>query len=101
MILETPMKSTEELERQVDVAMWEWLRPHHERGSLILVDEGLSLAAVGERLAADDTAAVAAWMAAGQLGRPTADECVCWDNEPCRRFAMLVISPYILIQSIG
>ena len=95
------MRSAEELERQVDVAMWEWLKPHHERGSLIVVADGLSLAAVGERLAADDTAAVSLWLAAGQLGRPSADQSACWDKDPFRRFAMLIISPYILIQSIG
>jgi hypothetical protein len=94
------MNSNEELESQVDVAMWEWLKPHQERGSLIVVADGLSLPVVGERLAADDTAVVSSWLAAGQLGRPSADQCACWDKDPTRRFAMLVISPYILIQPI-
>ena len=94
------MKSAEELERQVDVAKWEWLKPHHERGSLIVVADDLSLPAVGEHLAADDTAVVSSWLAAGQLGRPSSDQCACWDKDSSRRFAMLVISPYILIQSI-
>jgi hypothetical protein len=94
------MQNAEELERQVDVALWEWLKPHHERGSLIVVAGGLSLAEVGERLAADDTACVSSWLVAGQIGRPSADQCACWDKNPSRRFAMLVISPYILIQSI-
>jgi hypothetical protein len=95
------MEQREELERQVDIAAWEWLKPHHERGGLILVADGLTLAEVGERLAADDTATVSAWLESGRIGRPTADQCACWDEDPGRRFAMLVISPYVLIQHLA
>jgi hypothetical protein len=94
------MEPRQELDRQVDVAVWEWLKPHNERGALIVVAGGLSLVEVGERLAADDTATVASWLADGRIARPSAEQCVCWDAKPSCRFAMLVISPYVLVQPL-
>ena len=38
------------LAEQVDVAQWQWLRAHNERGALILVERMLELAEVGERV---------------------------------------------------
>ena len=90
--------SRDELARQVDRAPWEWLRPHGDRGSLLLVGPALSLEEVGERLAMDDTVAVSAWLAAGQISRPSADQIEAWDSDPALPFAILIISPYILIQ---
>lgn len=95
------MERREELGRQVDIAAWEWLRPHNERGRLILVAEGLSLAEVGEALAADDVATVSAWLTEGRVGPPSADRCAAWDGDPARRFSMLVVSPYVLVQPFG
>jgi hypothetical protein len=94
------MGRKEELELQVDVAAWEWLKPHHERGGLLVVAEGLSLAEVGERLAADDVAAVSSWLSEGRVARPSAEKCDSWDMMPSCRFAMLVISPYVLVQPL-
>jgi hypothetical protein len=90
--------SRDELARQVDRVPWEWLRPHGNRGALLLVDPALSLAEVGERIAEDDTVAVAAWLAAGQLSRPSVDKYEAWDSDPALPFTILIISPYILIQ---
>jgi hypothetical protein len=92
------MERREELGRQVDVAAWEWLRPHGERGGLIFVSEGLSLAEVGAALADDDVATVSAWLTDGRVGPPSAEQCADWDRKPALRFSMLVISPYVLIQ---
>ncbi len=83
---------------QVDTARWQWLRAHNERGALILVDEMLELAFVGERVAADDTAAVKSWLASTLLSRPTAEQIAAWDVEPEKPFSMLVVSPFVLIQ---
>lgn len=83
---------------QVDTARWQWLRAHNERGALILVDEMLELAFVGERVAADDTATVKSWLASTLLSRPTAEQIAAWDAEPEKPFAMLVVSPFVLIQ---
>lgn len=90
----------QELAGQVDTAQWEWLRAHNERGALIVVDGMLELAQVGDRIAADDMASVQAWLASGLLAKPTREQLDRWDAEPHAPFAMLVISPYVLIQQV-
>lgn len=91
----------EELALQIDVARWEWLRPHHERGALVLVAPSLSLEEVGERMAADDAAAIQGWLASGQVGRAVASQIADWEETPDKPFRTLIVSPYVLIQEIG
>ena len=86
------------LAAQVDTAQWQWLRAHNERGALILVEGMLGLAEVGERLVADDSATVQAWLASALLSKPTAEQVAAWDAVPAKPFAMLVVSPFVLIQ---
>lgn len=93
--------SREELALTIDEAQWQWLKPHLERGALITVSPDLDLAAAGERIAADDAAQVGAWVAAGRVGKPTAEQIAAWDHDPARKFLMLVISPYVLVQEFG
>lgn len=86
------------LAEQVDVAQWQWLRAHNERGALILVERMLELAEVGERLVADDSATVQAWLSSSLLSKPTAEQVAVWDTVPGKLFSMLVVSPFVLIQ---
>lgn len=88
------------LQSQVDVAQWDWLRAHNERGALVLVDSMLDLAEVGERVAADDLETIQAWQANGLLTKPVLAQIEAWNNEPKRRFSMLVVSPYVLFQDM-
>lgn len=88
----------EELALQIDVAQWQWLRPHAERGALILIDPMLELASVGASLAADDRAQVQGWLASGLLVKPAAVQLELWNGQPEKRFSILVISPFVLIQ---
>ncbi|WP_366919036.1 DUF2288 domain-containing protein [Geobacter sp.] len=90
--------SKEELALQVDEARWEWMRAHLERGGIIVVARELDLASVGERIAADDTATVGGWIEEKRLTRPSAEQIATWDENRDIRFAMLVVSPYILVQ---
>jgi hypothetical protein len=95
---EIPTK--EELALSVDVAEWQWLKPHMERGSLIIVSEELELAEAAFRVATDDAAIVQAWIQAGKIGKPQDDDIEGWNAVPTKRFKMLIISPYILIQAV-
>jgi hypothetical protein len=91
----------EELAKKVDEAEWQWLKPHMERGALIMVATILDLAEAGERIAADDSESVHAWIAAGRIGKPQPEDIARWDAEPGRKFLTLIVSPYVLIQEIG
>ena len=93
--------SLEELALAVDEAQWQWLKPHLERGAIITVSAALDLAEAGERIAADDMTLVSQWIESGKVGKPTLDQITAWDAEPAKKFLMLVISPYVLIQEIG
>lgn len=92
--------SREELALQVDEAEWGWLRPHLERGGIIVISHGLDLANAGAGIAGDNATAVQGWIASGLLGKPTAEQIGEWDADQGRRFRTLIVSPFILIQEI-
>lgn len=96
----TTVPTVEKLSKEVDVARWEWLRAHNERGALIVVNRGLDLAEVGERIAADDSSMVQRWLVSNLLAKPTDVQIAAWEKEPARQFATLVISPFVLIQEV-
>lgn len=92
--------SKEEIVQTMDIAEWEWLRAHLERGGLITVDKDLDLGEAAYRVAIDDGAIVQGWIEAGAIGRPTSDQIARWDEEPGKRFSMIIVSPYVLIQEV-
>ena len=93
------MKNCDEsLAEQVDLAKWEWLRPHTERDSIVLVDSMLELSDVGERVASDDAESLKRWLASGLISKPTLEQISAWNGEPSKMFSMLIVSPFILIQ---
>ena len=95
------METREELALNIDEAEWRWLKPHLERGALVTVAASLDLAETGERIALDDSACIAAMINTGKIGKPTVEEIERWDGEPEKKFLVLIISPYVLIQEIG
>lgn len=92
--------SREEIAQTADVADWVWLRSHLERGGLIIVAPDLDMVDVGLAVAADETAAVGRWIEARQLIKPTPEQISAWDADQAKRFVMLVVSPYVLIQEL-
>jgi len=90
-------KTKEELAATIDLAEWQWIKPHSERGGLITVSPEIELAEAGFRIAADDAAVVGDWIASGLIAKPTLEELAAWDREPARRFPVLIVSPYILM----
>ena len=90
--------SKEELAAKVDLADWQMLRAHLERGGLITVDSLLDIAEVGAGVAADDVHLIERWIASGVLGKPTPQQVEQWDAEQGKQFLCLIVSPYVLIQ---
>ena len=88
----------EDLALTIDETEWSWLRPHLERGALILVNDSLDLAEAALRVAQDDVEAIEMWIGAGKLGKPTETQISHWNEEKQKKFAMLIVSPYVLIQ---
>lgn len=97
----TDMILKEELALNIDEAEWSWLKPHLDRDALITVASVLDLAEAGERIAANDSHTVSAWITAAKVGKPTDEEIKKWNDEPGKKFLILIVSPYVLIQEIG
>ncbi len=86
------------LQEQIDTARWEWLKPHGDRGAVVIVDSMMPLAEVGERIAQDDMEAVKVWLASGVISKPSPEQLACWNDEPGKLFSILVINPFVLVQ---
>ncbi|MFO0665042.1 MAG: DUF2288 family protein [Polyangiaceae bacterium] len=76
------------------------LAAHLARDAVFLVDDAVSLEKCAEAIAVDDVPAVKAWLDAGQLRKPTAEEREAWSQEPTRAWNAMIVQPYVLIQAI-
>lgn len=93
--------SPNEFASQIEEVEWHWLRLHLERGAVIIVAPALDLAEVATRVASDDSSAVGAWVSSGQLTKPTLEQIGAWNADPMRRFRMLIVQPYVLVQELS
>jgi hypothetical protein len=90
--------SKEDLALAIDEAEWSWLRAHLSRGGLILVDDSLDLADAAHKVACDEAKVIEQWVISGRIGKPSESQMHSWDSENHKKFAMLIVSPYVLIQ---
>ena len=88
----------EDLALTIDETEWNWLRPHLERGGLILVNDSLYLAEAALKVSQDDAATIEQWIKAGKIGKPSETQILHWNEEKQKKFSMLIVSPYVLIQ---
>lgn len=73
------------------------LRAHLTRGAVIVVDRSLDLLEVGEALARDDKARVAAWIEAGLVGKPSLETIERWSKLTGPAWVSLVVQPFVLL----
>lgn len=90
--------SKEELALSIDEAEWGCLRVHLERGGLILVDDSLDLADTALKVASDDIEIIQHLVESGMISKPSEAKIKSWDDDKLKRFAMLIVSPYVLFQ---
>lgn len=88
----------EKLLVQKDVAEWRWMKRQVESGRCIVVDKKLDLIAVGVAVASDDTNSVSEWINNKLLTKPSIEQIEEWDRDLTKKFSVLVLSPYVLIQ---
>lgn len=87
-----------DLASTIDEIEWVFLRAHLERGGIIWVDANLSLADTALKVALDDIKTIQLWLETGMISKPTDTQIRLWDNEKEKKFSMVIISPYVLIQ---
>lgn len=90
--------SKEDFALSISEAEWGWLKPHIERGGVILVDDSLDLADTALNVANDNTEFIQNLVDAGKLGKPNLSQLRMWDADIHKRFSMLIVSPFVLIQ---
>ncbi len=90
----------ESFRRDLADVSWRELRFHLQRDAIIVVADELDLIDVGVAVAEDNKKLVEKWIAASQLGKPNEQQLESWEREPETPFQMLIVQPFILIQSI-
>lgn len=91
----------EELKQQIDIASWDLLRAHLERGGIIIVNNNLDLSEVAFSIASDKKEIVERWLANSLIAKPTSDQIQSWDSVRFSKiFSTIIISPFILIQEV-
>lgn len=92
------MENAGEAPSVAEVVAWHWLRPHHQREALWVVDKTLNLETVGAALARDDATAVRGWLADGSLCKPSKEQLDRWESDPLLPLSMLIVQPFVLVQ---
>ncbi len=86
-----------ELTTMMGPVQWEWLKPHVQRDSVVIVNPDLDLAEVGVAIATDNTQAVARWINEQLILKPNAEQLVEWSRDN-KCLISLIVQPYVLVQ---
>ena len=90
----------EQFKKDLADVCWRDLRTHVQRDTIITLALELDLVETATAVARDEAERIAAWIAAGQLGKPTAEEIRAWEKQMDKPFRMLIVQPYILVQAV-
>lgn len=74
------------------------IRAHLARDAVIVVDASLDLLDVGEAVARDDKARVAAWIERGLIGKPSLQTIEAWSKIEGPAWTALVVQPFVLLR---
>ncbi len=87
------------LKAEIDVAQWDWLKPHADQDRLIVVDQELDLLEVGVLVADNDLKTVEDWMKRDLLTKPTSVQLRAFEADGQRAFRCLIVQPWVFIQA--
>jgi hypothetical protein len=90
----------DKLRQECGIVDWRMLKPHYDRGALIIVTEGLDIIHAGVQIAADNSDTVSHWIADETLVKPTADQVGDWERHN-PNFRSVVVAPFVLIQMLS
>lgn len=86
------------LTEAIDLAEWDWLKPHVARDAVIVVTPDLPLEEVGAALADNNTAVVQRWIDEQAITKPSQDDLVTWDRAGDVKFEALIVAPFVLVK---
>ncbi|MEM1394896.1 MAG: DUF2288 domain-containing protein [Cyanobacteria bacterium P01_D01_bin.116] len=87
-----------QLDENLDEAEWEWLIPHAQRDSIIVVATELDLLDVGEAIASDKASEVQNWIDEALISKPSEVQMGEWNMQREKRFNTLIVQPFVLVQ---
>lgn len=87
-----------QLDENLDEAEWEWLIPHAQRDSIIVVATELDLLDVGEAIASDKVSEVQNWIDEALIAKPSVGQMGEWNMQKEKRFNTLIVQPFVLVQ---
>lgn len=90
----------EDIERQVDVCSWKLLTPHIEKANLFVIADDADFADIAFAIASDDTQRVQGLLKKNVIFRLSPEVLYTWNQIPDKKFRMIVLSPYLLIQEV-
>lgn len=90
----------EQFKTDIADVTWRDLRIHMQRDAIIIVADELDLVDTAVAVAKDDKVQVEAWIAAGQLLKPTAEQTAAWEVTLDKPFRLLIVQPFILVQMV-
>ncbi|HAA58051.1 MAG TPA: DUF2288 domain-containing protein [Myxococcales bacterium] len=88
------------LKSEILEATWHALKPHHERGALIVVQHPLELDDVGVAIALDRSPIVEHWMNEGLLYKPSDEHVQTWEEEERKFFWSVIVQPFVLAKEV-
>lgn len=91
----------EQLAELLDEAVLEWLKPHIQKDTVIIVTPHLELLDVGEAIASDNTQSIQHWIGEQLLVKPSTEILDRWNNNPTQKFQALIIQPYVLVKELA
>jgi hypothetical protein len=95
-----PLKDTElhdKINQETARVPWSELERHFAHGSVIWISEALDLVEAAMRIAHDDKATIARWMAEGKIAKVTDLQAQTWQAADVQLWAS-VVSPFVLVQ---
>jgi hypothetical protein len=95
-----PLKDTElhdKINQETARVPWSELERHFAHGSVIWVSDALDLVEAAMRIAHDDKATIARWMAEGKIAKVSDVQAQSWQAADVQLWAS-VVSPFVLVQ---
>ncbi len=87
----------EKLKDEIGTAAWPLLKPHADRGVLLMIHTQLDLLDVAVQVAEDQTEQVRSWLDSGKISRPPLAQMKAWEAENTV-FTCVIVHPFVLIQ---
>ena len=90
-----------QLTESIDEAEFNWLKPHIQKDTVIVVNDGLDFVEVGVAIATDNTIAVQRWVGEQLIVKPSEQDLARWNSQPDQKFQAIIVQPYVLVQTIA